>query len=75
MKTITFHKSNLGKFEPHRIADDGGYITIHDSARYGSASEGELNAWDESRFSLIRNAAMVEMACRKLSACREELKP
>ena len=71
MKTITFHKSSLGKFASHRIADEEGFITIHDSSRYAMAAVAELTAWETSRFAPIRNAAMVEMAARKLSAWRE----
>ena len=74
MLLLNFHKSNLGKFAPHRIADDNGYITIHGSARYAIATAADLQNWETSRFTPIRNAAIVEIADRKLSAWKKATK-
>ena len=70
MKTKSFHHSNMGSYAP-ACADRGGYITIHDSPRYGRASAEKLAAWADSRVALVRNAAMTELAERGLRKWQE----
>jgi hypothetical protein len=73
MKTRTYHISNLGSFSPACPSDGQGYITVHDSPRYASASEGQLRDWSEnSRYAAIRVAAATEIAERALEEWRKK---
>jgi hypothetical protein len=65
MKTKSFHRSNMGSYAP-ACANRDGYITIHDSPRYGKATDEQLVEWTESRIKLVRNAALTERAERSL---------
>lgn len=49
-----------------------GYIEYHDSPRYSKASDSQLDEWQESPNKLIRNAARIELANRKLRAWSEK---
>jgi len=66
MNTKRFHKSNLGSFGGCLPVDFFGYVTVHDSPRYETASEAQLDEWSASRFAAIRTAVTVERACRAL---------
>jgi hypothetical protein len=67
MKTRSYHISNLGSYAPSHIADNNGYVTYHDSDRYGKATDEQLEEWAESRTTAVRNAAITEQAERKLA--------
>jgi len=67
MKTRSYHISNLGSYAPSHIADSNGYVTYHDSDRYGKATDEQLEEWAESRIKAVRNAAITEQAERKLA--------
>lgn len=67
MKTKSYHVSNFGAFGGGVVADTEGYVTIHDSQRYATASEGQLAEWAKSGRTLaIRNAAQTEINERRL---------
>lgn len=66
MKTKSYHISNLGSYATSGIADNNGYVTYHDSPRYGIASDEELDEWADSRTKSVRNAAITEQAERRL---------
>lgn len=70
MRTKSYHKSNLGSFAPS-ISTNDGYIVYHDSPRYGTASEEQLEAWAESRLRAVSNAARTEQAERALNEWRK----
>jgi len=67
MKTKSYHISNFGSFAPAGATARDGYVTYHDSDRYGSATEAQLDAWSESRNVAVRNAALTEKAERRLA--------
>jgi len=69
MKTKKFHESNMGRFSPGG-ADSSGYITVHDSPRYASATDDQLAEWSESRIAVICSAARTEQAERSLRQWR-----
>jgi hypothetical protein len=72
MKTKQFHISNLGSFSGGLVADTQGFVTIHDSQRYDSASDDQLTEWSENGRSLaIRNAAQAELNERQLQQWRK----
>lgn len=71
MKTKSYHISNLGSYAPSHIADNNGYVTYHDSIRYGKASDEQLAEWAESRNKAVRNAAITEQAERDLEEWRK----
>jgi hypothetical protein len=70
MKTKTYHITNFGSFAPSGVDAVDGYVTIHDSARYAEASEEELGAWENSKLSAVRHAALTERAQRLLDRWR-----
>ena len=70
MKTRTFHATNMGRFAPTYLADNNGYITIHDSTRYQQAKDQELAEWRRSSVPAIRAAAIVELAEREIQRWR-----
>ena len=73
MKTKSFHKTNLGSFSGGLVADMDGYVTIHDSDRYGRATAEQLAEWAESGRTLaIRNAAQTEINERQLAKWRSK---
>ena len=68
MKTRNYHVSNLGSYAPQGATQDSqGYITYHDSPRYGIATEEQLAEWSGSRTMAVRNAAVTEIAERALA--------
>lgn len=67
MKTKSYHISNLGSFAPSAATTEDGYVTYHDSPRYGEATDEKLNEWAKSRTKTVRNAAVTEIAERALS--------
>lgn len=68
MKTTSYHISNLGRFASRVIADSLGYVKIHDSDRYASASKSQLREWRENGRTLaVRNAAATELANRAIA--------
>ena len=71
LKTRSFHASNMGSFSPTYLADQDGYITIHDSPRYKKASEAQLAEWRKSRAWVIKAAAIVELAEREIQRWRD----
>lgn len=71
MKTKSFHASNMGRFAPTYLADQDGYITVHDSDRYEKATVAELSAWRRSTVGEIRAAAIVELAAREIQRWRD----
>jgi hypothetical protein len=71
MKTKSYHINNLGAFAVTSIADSMGYVKYHDSTRYKSASESQLDDWSISRLSAVRNAAITEYAERALNKWQE----
>ncbi len=67
MNTTKYHASNLGRYAPSEYADVEGYITIHDSPRYGRMTEAELAAMLASAgLRAVRAAAATELAERAL---------
>jgi len=72
MKTNSYHISNLGSYAYSHIADSNGYVTYHDSPRYGKATDEQLDEWAESRSKAVRNAAITEQAERQLSKWQKE---
>jgi hypothetical protein len=66
MKTLSYHASSFGSF-----AIGTGFITIHDSPRYRSASDDQLREWTRARLKAVRMAAQTELAQRKVSAWRD----
>ena len=71
MKTRSFHISNFGSFAPAVTTDTEGYVTIHDSPRYGAASDEQLESWSSNgRTEAVRNAAATEIAERRLNEWR-----
>ena len=70
MRTKTFHATNMGRFAPTYLADNNGYITIHDSTRYQQAKDQELAEWRRSSVPAIRAAAIVELAEREIQRWR-----
>jgi hypothetical protein len=66
MKTLSYHASSFGSF-----AVGTGFITIHDSPRYRSASDDQLREWTHARLKAVRMAAQTELAHRKVSAWRD----
>lgn len=71
MKTKSFHASNMGRFAPTYLADQDGYITVHDSDRYERADAGQLGVWRKSRIRAIKAAAIVELASREIQRWRD----
>ena len=71
MKTMSFHHSNFGSFSPTAYADNMGFITIHDSTRYGRATMSQLLEWENSRMKVVRAAAATEIAERALQDWRD----
>lgn len=71
MKTRSYHISNFGRYAPIHIADASGFVTYHDSDRYGKATDQQLGEWSESRIKAVRNAAITEQAERKLEEWRK----
>lgn len=67
MKTKSYHISNLGSFAPSSANVENGYVTYHDSPRYGKASDEQLEEWAGSRTKAVRNAAVTEQAERALA--------
>jgi len=67
MKTKKYYANNLGMFSPSSKQDFEGYVEIHDSSRYSKASSEELEIYCQSRLALVRNAARLEFAERRLS--------
>jgi hypothetical protein len=62
----------MGSFGGGLVADNQGYVTIHDSTRYGKAQLEQLTAWAENgRTQAIRNAAQCELNERKLHEWRD----
>ena len=72
MKTKSYHISNLGSFAPAGVTERDGYVTYHDSDRYGSATAAQLDAWSESRNVAVRNAALTEKAERRLGEWQKD---
>lgn len=70
MKTKTYHISNFGNFRPRVAADTQGYVTVHDSPRYGAATDEQLGEWLESPMAAVRHAAATEVAERSLNEWR-----
>ena len=58
MKTRTYHISNFGSFAPSGVDCVNGYVTIHYSDRYSSATVEQLNTWTTSRLSAVRGALL-----------------
>jgi hypothetical protein len=73
--TLRFHKSNLGMFAPAGLADAEGYITVDDSWVYREMTNADLHRIAslscERCDSLVRAAALVELAERDLEEWRE----
>ena len=70
MKTRTYHISNFGSFAPAGVDCVDGYVTIHESTRYSTATVEQLNTWTTSRFSAVRDAALTELADRAIEDWR-----
>ena len=70
MKTKTYHHTNLGSFAPRELADNAGYIRYHDSPRYSSASDKQLEEWAGSFIKPVRAAAITEQCERRLEDWR-----
>jgi hypothetical protein len=70
MKTRTYHISNFGNMAPLGVDCVNGYVTIHESIRYSSATVEQLNTWTTSRLSAVRDAALTELANRDLQEWR-----
>jgi len=70
MKTKTFHVTNMGRFGPTYLADNDGYITVHDSTRYEQAGDQQLAEWRRSSVPSVRAAAIVELAQREIQRWR-----
>ena len=66
MKYQIFHETNFGFFTPRHLLDANGFITVHDSPRYASATDKQLDQWCESRLSTVRAAAEVEQRKRAM---------
>ena len=71
MKYKIYHISNFGSFAPQGVSEENGYVKYHDSPRYDNANFEQLNDWAESRISLVRNAALTEIAERNVQSWRE----
>ncbi len=68
MKIKSYHITNLGSFSPRGVTvDSQGYVTYHAAARYSTATSDQLSDWSQSRIRAVRNAALTEIAERKLS--------
>lgn len=68
MATRQFHISNMGAYSNGLVANHGGYVTVHDSPRYDTATEEQLRNWAESGRTLaVRNAAQTELNNRALA--------
>lgn len=72
MRTKTYHISNLGSFAPGGLADSSGFVTYHDSERYGKATDAQLEEWSESSRAAVRAAALTEQAERRLEQWRKK---
>lgn len=72
MITRTTHITNFGRFQPECQSDEEGYIEYHDSSRYSTASEEQLDKWSRSRHTAVRTAVAVERAQRRISKWRDE---
>jgi len=71
MKTASYHSTAFGDFAPRRATQDNqGFITYHVSARYGKASDAQLDGWAQSPLSAVRNAAVAEIGERCLGEWR-----
>ena len=71
MKSRRYHVSVFGRIFPQGVSVDGdGYVYYHDSSRYGEASKEQLSKWCASRYILVRNAALTELADRRVSEWR-----
>ena len=53
-------------------ANFNGYIEYHDSPRYAKASIAQLEEWAIARIKIVRNAARIELANRKIRAWNEK---
>jgi hypothetical protein len=72
MQTKSFHITNLGSFSGGLVADTEGYVTIHDSERYGKADMAQLQEWAENgKTQAVRNAAQTEINERALAKWRD----
>ena len=72
MKKSSTHESNFGKFAPIG-ANANGYIEYHDSPRYSKASIAQLEDWESNaKMQIVRNAARIELANRKIRAWNEK---
>ncbi len=70
MRTDKTHITTFGTFRPYTKTDTEGYIEYHDSQRYSTATDEQLETWRGSRFRLIRNAAAIEQANRQIADWR-----
>ena len=71
MKKSETHQSNFGTFAPVG-ANVGGYIEYHDSPRYSRATNAQLEEWaSDAKMLIVRNAARIELANRKIRAWNE----
>lgn len=70
MKTRTYHISNFGSFAPAGVECVDGYVTIHESIRYSTATVPQLHEWSTSRLPAVRDAALTELANRAVQQWR-----
>lgn len=70
MATATYHVTTFGSFAPRHIADRTGFVRYHVSPRYAAATAAKLEQWASSRSAPVRNAAITELAQRRLNAWR-----
>jgi len=68
MKTLTFHTGIFGSFGSQIPTDNDGWTIIHDSPRYGKATDEQLARWRQSHLAAVRSAASAEAARRAVSA-------
>ena len=72
MRKSSTHKSNFGSFAPIG-ANANGWIEYHESARYARASIAQLEEWEaDAKMLIVRNAARIELANRKIFAWNEK---
>ena len=70
MKTKSYHSSNMGSYGAGLPTNSNGYVTIHDSPRYDTATDEQLAEWAASRIKAVRAAALTERAERAVRKWR-----
>ena len=64
------HISNFGNAHPQAAANREGYIEYHNSGRYASATDSQLDKWLQDPNVFVKNAAAIEIAERELNVWR-----